>query len=150
MEALGGRIVGIDPGAGLMATTREAIDAYGLGGYELVEGTGPKMVREIALAKRRGEPIVVTAWRPHMKFALYGMRYLEDPKGLYADASEIHARANAGFPERAPAIAALVEAMSLEIDEIEEIMVAARSDGIDEAIGAWIAENRDTVDSWLR
>ncbi|MDV7144138.1 glycine betaine ABC transporter substrate-binding protein [Tropicimonas sp. TH_r6] len=148
-EALGGRIVGIDPGAGLMATTRQAMQDYGLGAYELEEGTGPKMVREIAKAQRNETPVVVTAWRPHMKFELYGMRYIEDPKGLYADISSIHARANRNFPDRAPGIAEMLSAIHLEISDIEQIMVAGRQDGIDVAIDAWIAANRDVVSGWL-
>ncbi|KUF08759.1 glycine betaine ABC transporter substrate-binding protein [Pseudoponticoccus marisrubri] len=148
-EALGGRIVGIDPGAGLMATTRQAMTAYGLGDYTLEEGTGPKMVREIALAQRRQAPVVVTAWRPHMKFALYGMRYLEDPQGLYAEASTIHARANAGFAERAPELARMLGRMSLETADIEQIMVAARETGIDAALEAWIAANGERIRGWI-
>lgn len=148
-EALGGRIVGIDAGAGLMATTREAIAAYGLDAYTLEEGTGPKMVREIALAQRKKAPVVVTAWRPHMKFALYGMRYIEDPKGFYADASVIHARANAGFPDREPLLANMLRKMSLEIADIENIMVDARDNGIDTALDTWIAANGDRIRSWV-
>lgn len=149
-EALGGRIVGIDPGAGLMATTRDAIQQYGLTNYTLEEGTGPKMVREIALAQRRDAPVVVTAWRPHMKFALYGMRYLDDPKGLYSGASTIHARANTGFPERAPDIADMIGRIALEITDIEEIMVNAREQGIDKAVQSWIDANTAKVADWQR
>jgi len=148
-DALGARIVGIDPGAGLMATTRKALTDYGLTGYTLEEGTGPKMVREIALAQRKDAPVVVTAWRPHMKFALYGMRYLEDPIGLYAEESEIHARANSAFPARAPEIAAFLSAMSLEIADIEEIMVNARDVGIDAALETWMGANSAKIDAWL-
>jgi len=147
-DALEGRIVGIDPGAGLMAITRTAMQSYSLGDYTLTEGTGPKMVREIALAERRNAPIVVTAWRPHMKFSLYGMRYLEDPQGLYSAGSTIHARANKDFPQKAPAIADMLGKMSLETSDIEEMMVAARTDGVDAAIDAWISANGDRIAAW--
>jgi len=147
-EALDGRIVGIDPGAGLMATTRAAMEAYGLTDYDLTEGTGPRMVREIARAERDATPLVVTAWRPHSKFALYGMRYLEDPRGLYAAASTIHARANAAFPERAPEIAAMIGRLELSIEDIEALMVAARERGVDAAIADWIDANPDRVAAW--
>jgi glycine betaine/proline transport system substrate-binding protein len=148
-EALGDRIVGIDVGAGLMATTRDAIAAYRLEAYTLEEGTGPSMVREIALAQRKKAPVVVTAWRPHMKFALYGMRYLEDPKGLFANTSIIHARANASFPDRAAALASMLQNMSLEIVDIEQIMVDARNNGMDTALDTWIAANADRIRSWI-
>lgn len=149
IEALGGEITGIDPGAGLMATTREAMTSYALDGYSLTEGTGPKMVRSIAKSQRKEKPIVVTAWRPHAKFALYGMRYLEDPKGVFAQASEIHARGSRPFVERAPQIAGLIEAMSIEIEDIEGIMVQGREVGVDQAIENWIQANPEKVSSWL-
>lgn len=149
-EALQGRIVGIDPGAGLMATTRKAMDSYGLQDYTLQDGTGPTMVREIALAQRRGAPVVVTAWRPHLKFALYGMRYLEDPQGLYADVSTIHARANRDFARRSPQIAGVLERMTFEITEIEQIMADARARGMNPALETWIADNAERVTDWAR
>ena len=133
----------------IMATTRAAMEAYGLDAYTLEEGTGPSMVRAIALAERGDAPVVVTAWRPHMKFSLYDMRYLDDPKALFAAASTIHARAHRDFPDRAPEIAAVLGRLSLEISEIEEIMVAAREEGIDPALAAWIEANPARIDAWL-
>jgi glycine betaine/proline transport system substrate-binding protein len=141
-------IVGIDPGAGLMATTREAISAYNLD-MTLSEGTGPKMVRALAKAQRGKDPIVVTAWRPHAKFGMFNMRYLEDPQGLYADKSEIHARANSGFVSKRPDIARIVENMTMDVNAIESIMVNARQVGVDDAVNAWMSENEETITSWL-
>lgn len=148
-DTLENRIVGIDPGAGLMASTRKAMGDYGLDSYALEEGTGPTMVREIAKAQRGETPVVVTAWRPHAKFALYGMRYLEDPKGVFAEVSEIHARASRDFVSRQPEIADMVRAMSFEVDDIEQIMVHGRDLGIDAAIEDWISANPQTIDRWL-
>jgi len=148
-EALEGKITGIDPKAGLMATTRAAIDAYGLTGYELTEGTGPRMVRAIAKAQRTASPIVVTAWRPHQKFPLYGMRYLADPKGLFAASSQIHARANAGFVQTHPQIAAAISRISFQVPEIEQMMLDARENGTEEAIDRWIDANPDRIAAWL-
>lgn len=146
--ALDDRIVGIDPGAGLMATTRSAMQEYGLDAYTLTEGTGPSMVRQIALAQRNNAPIVVTGWRPHAKFAQYGMRYLEDPKGLYSAASTIHVRAHSNFPRTAPAIASMLSKMFLDTADIEAMMVDVRNRGIDAAIGDWISNNPDKIASW--
>lgn len=148
-EALGSTITGIDPGAGLMSVTREAIEIYGLSGYTLSEGTGPTMVRAVARAARREAPIVVTAWRPHAKFALYGMRYLDDPKGVFAARSTITARANADFAARNPDLVAVIDRISLPTPALEGIMAQARTDGIDAAIEAWMADNASTIDAWL-
>ena len=149
-EALQGTITGIDPGAGLMATTRTAMDAYNLNGYTLQEGTGPSMMRSIARAQQTQAPIVVTAWRPHVKFALYNMRYLEDPQGVFDGVSEIHVRANANFPSQQPEIARMLSNMTVGADDIEHILATAQNTGIDNAIDAWIGENIETVRTWYR
>ena len=148
VDAMQGVITGIDPGAGVMEKTREAMKLYGLD-YELLEGTGPRMVREIALAQRRKSGIVTTAWRPHAKFPLYGMRYLSDPEGVFDQTSEIHARAHPDLRRRSPEIVRFLERFSLSIDEIETIMVTARQLGMDGAVQDWIAANPGRVDSWI-
>lgn len=67
-----GRIVGIDPGAGLMRVTQdEAIPTYGLDDFELVEGSSIAMLTELERAIDNEEPIVVTLWHPHWAYTKF-------------------------------------------------------------------------------
>src|SRR5699024_8293937 len=63
---LGGKIVGIDSGAGEMQESRKAMNDYGLNGqYKLVDGSDQSMTRALGRAIRDTRPIVVTLWTPH-------------------------------------------------------------------------------------
>lgn len=149
MEYFGGEIQGISPNSGISGMTRNAIEQYGLE-YDLLPGTGPKMAMEIGKAQRRDEGIVVTAWRPHWKWAKYDLRYLDDPKGIYGEGESVHAVVTQGFSEREPEIAAFFERMDLTVAEVESLMLEARNSSHREAIYGWIQDNAERVHYWMK
>src|SRR5699024_3520115 len=115
----GGRIVGIQPGAGLMRITREkVIPAYKLKGYELASGTTTALIEAIDTAIRNHEPILFTAWKPHWLFSAYPVRYLDDPKNAYDQADHIHAIARKGLKADAPQAYKLLNAFSLTAKQL--------------------------------
>src|SRR5699024_5330592 len=64
-----GTIVGIDPGAGEMRESRQALQTYGLGdAYELQAGSESTMLKSLSRAINQSQPIVVTLWTPHWAF----------------------------------------------------------------------------------
>lgn len=148
MERFGGQIQGISPNAGITGMTRKAMDAYGID-YELLSGTGPKMAMEIGKAVKKDKGIVVTAWRPHWKWAKYDLRYLEDPKGVFGGSEAVHAVATKGFSQRQPEIAAFLERLDLSVAEVEALMLAARNSSHREAIYSWINEHSERVNYWM-
>ena len=71
-----GRIIGIDPGAGIMEATRNALmPTYGLTDWNLVESSEAGMLSELERAINRGEWIAVTGWAPHWMFFAYDLRF---------------------------------------------------------------------------
>lgn len=149
-ELFEGVITGIDPEAGIMADTREAMNHYGLEGFELSESTGPAMTMTLGRAFENQEPIVVTAWRPHRKWAAYDLRYLDDPDGVFADSEAVHAMARVGLREEQPQVAAFIERMAFELDELEALMAAAEEQGHRAAIRDWLNANQERVHGWLQ
>ena len=87
VDDFGGRIVGIDGGAGIMLATEQAIEDYGLG-LELLESSDMAMTAALVDAYMEEEWIVVTGWTPHWKFARYDLKFLEDPRGIYGGAED--------------------------------------------------------------
>jgi len=75
-------IVGIEPGAGMMSTTEDVIEEYGLA-LTLDATSEPVMVAELAKAIEAGEDVVVTGWAPHYMFAMFDLKILEERKTLY-------------------------------------------------------------------
>ncbi|NBF40634.1 MAG: glycine/betaine ABC transporter substrate-binding protein [Spirochaetes bacterium] len=101
-----GEITGIDPGAGMMQQTENAIadDTLGLSALTLLEGSGPTMTAALDDAVDNERPIVVTGWRPHWKFSRWDLRILEESEQIYGEAEDIHTIARLGLEEDKPEV----------------------------------------------
>lgn len=145
-----GKIVGIDPGAGLMKATATANENYDLG-YEVIQSSEAAMMAALKKSYDAKEPIVITGWSPHWMFAKYDLKYLEDPKGDFGGAEAIHTLANKKFTASNPEVAQWLKAFKLDDQQIGTLE-AYIDEGMapQEAGKKWISENRDIVDGWLK
>lgn len=148
-EKLDGTITGIDPGAGLTRLSKEAIETYGLEGYELQISSGAGMTAALERAVNRDEWIVVTGWSPHWKFGAYDLRYLEDPEGVLGSYERVHAMAREGFYQENPEAALFLARMHLDLDVLQAAMFQAQETSYDEAVDEFIANNGDLIDYWI-
>jgi len=86
-----GRIVGIDPGSGLMQHSALMMKKYPqLKGWKLVEGSDAAMVAELKRSMQREDWIIVTLWRPHHAFARFDIRYIDEPKKILGSEERSH------------------------------------------------------------
>jgi glycine betaine/proline transport system substrate-binding protein len=148
----GGRIVGIEPGAGEMSLVEnEVIPGYNLN-YDLVPSSTPAMLAELQRAINDKESIVVTAWKPHPMFIDYPIRYLEDPKGLMGGEETLSTITRAGLEEDLPDAFALLDAVTLNEEQLLTLEVAIREGGEDtpeKGVKAWLKNNRSVVQPWI-
>ncbi|MCF6092909.1 glycine/betaine ABC transporter [Microaerobacter geothermalis] len=144
------KIIGIDPGAGLMKATAKVIEEYGLENWELVEGSGTAMAAALQKAYDAKEPIIVTGWTPHWKFAKFDLKYLEDPKGIYGAEEEINTIVRKGLKDDAPSAYQFLDNFNWTPDDMAKVMVDIQS-GTKEADAAakWVSENEDKVNQWI-
>lgn len=150
-DQFGGQIIGIDPGAGLMRASDEAMDVYSLSNFILLDGSDAAMAAALDRAITRGEPIVVTSWRPHWMWAAYDLKYLEDPEGVFGDAEQIHTIVSQQFADNGPADAlAFLSAFHWSGEDMGAVMLKIL-DGMEpfDAAREWIGENPELVQSWL-
>ncbi len=149
-DEFGGEIIGIDPGAGIMAAAENAIDAYGLN-YELIEGSDATMTASLDAAYGNDEWIVLTGWTPHWKEAAYELKYLDDPEGSFGGEEVVAAVAREGLAEEMPEVHAFLDNFYWTIDELGEILLWNEEDGAEprETAERWVSENRDIVESWI-
>jgi glycine betaine/proline transport system substrate-binding protein len=152
-DELEGKIIGIEPGAGLMRLSREAIPGYGLDDWTLVESSTPAMLAELDKAISNKEPIVVTLWRPHWAFEEYNLRYLDDPKKLMNPngVEELQAVGRKGFSTDYPEIAKWLgnfKISSEQLAKLESEINKAKDET--EGVEKWLSENRTIADSWLK
>ncbi len=144
-----GRIVGIEPGAGITLRTEQAIDEYGLP-LTLVTSSSAGMAAELDSAVADGDWIVVTGWSPHWKFSRYDLKYLEDPKGVYGGAEDIVTLARLDLKTDDPEAYGILSRFDWTMSDITSVMNAIAG-GMSEtdAAKAWIDANPDKVAYWI-
>lgn len=141
-----GEIIGVGSGAGIHRDTYRAIEEYDLE-LEQITSSGPAMVAALRKATKNEDWIVVTGWKPHLKWLEYDLKYLDDPKGVYPkDVCAIVSRR--GFKEDMPEAAVYFENFNLTDDQLNILMDYVEKIGAVEGAQKWYDENRELVDSW--
>ncbi|KOO51003.1 glycine betaine ABC transporter substrate-binding protein [Viridibacillus arvi] len=150
-ESTNYKIIGIEPGAGLMAQAKTAMKDYKLDNWTLVEGSSAAMVAELKKAYSKKEPIIITGWSPHWMFASFDLKYLDDPNGTFGGAEEINTLVRKGLKEDAPGAYTILDQFSWDTSDMEKVMVDV-SGGMDpkEAADKWIKANTDKVAKWTK
>lgn len=153
-EDFGGRIVGIEPGSGLMKETRKAAETYDLSGYEIVEGSSAAMLAEFERAISKKEPIVATAWNPHWAVAEYKMKFLEDPEKVYVDGGVYHVIASEEAQQKKELIS-LLDGFSMADENLMPLLTALREAGPGKeaaAVDTWLEDDKNEalVDGWIK
>jgi glycine betaine/proline transport system substrate-binding protein len=144
------KIIGIDPGAGIMKASESAIGDYDLDA-ELIQGSEAAMMVSMEKAYEKEEWIAITGWSPHWMFASYDLKYLEDPNGSYGAEEEIHSLCNKEFANANSEVADMIKNFKMtdaQIGGIEKLI----QDGMDpyDAAQKWIEDNQEVVDTWIK
>ncbi|AKG05012.1 glycine/betaine ABC transporter [Salimicrobium jeotgali] len=149
-EEINYEITGIEAGAGVVAASQDAVETYdSLSGWEVSTSSSGAMATALGEAIDNEEPIVVTGWTPHWKFAEYDLKYLEDPEGVFGDAEEIKTMVKTGLKDEKPNAYKILDQFQWETSQMEEVMLEIQN-GTDPAEAAknWISNNEDAVSSW--
>ena len=144
-----GTIVGIEPGAGIMKATEQAITDYELD-FELQDSSSAAMAAALKTAIDNEEWVVVTGWTPHWKFAKWDLKYLDDPKGIYGGEEHIATIVRQGLKEEMPEVYAVLDNFYWDPNDMAAVMVDIQ-EGMspDDAAQKWIEENSDKVNEWI-
>ncbi|MCC7566866.1 MAG: glycine betaine ABC transporter substrate-binding protein [Methanoregulaceae archaeon] len=148
-EKFDGKIIGIEPGAGIMRLTEDAIEEYGLD-FTLISSSSAGMAAELRSSINDGDWIVVTGWTPHWKFARWDLKYLEDPKGVYGGDEYIAALARTGLETDKPEAYTILTRFYWTPEDMESVMLAIEEGKSPEvAAKEWVDANQDVVDAWI-
>ena len=151
-EKFNGRIIGIDPAAGIMKKTKEAMEAYDLYNYELIDGSEISMTAELADGVRNRAWVVVTGWTPHWMFARWDLKYLKDPKNIYGGEEAIHTIVRKGLKKDMPEVYAFLDSFYWTPEEMNQVMIWNQLDQGMNPYGKavrWVRSNPERVQSWL-
>ncbi|KGE20856.1 glycine betaine ABC transporter substrate-binding protein [Paenibacillus wynnii] len=144
------KIIGIEPGAGIMMASEKALAEYGLSDYTLVESSSAAMAQELKKAYDNNESIVVTGWTPHWMFANMDLKYLEDPKGVYGGDEQIHTMVRKGLNKDMPKMYKFMDQFQWTPEDMATVMVAIQGgQSPEEAAKVWVDGNPDKVNEWL-
>ncbi len=143
------RIIGVEPGAGVMTMTENAIENYDLD-FELVASSSAGMAAALRSSINDEEWIAVTGWSPHWKFGRFDLKFLDDPEKDYGEFDDIVTLARMGLKEDDPTAYGILERFEWTADDIASVMTDIES-GMpeDEAAATWINANQATVDAWI-
>ncbi|HKJ09692.1 MAG TPA: glycine betaine ABC transporter substrate-binding protein [Gammaproteobacteria bacterium] len=146
-----GKIIGIDPGAGIMSKTQQVLKDYDLKDFTLVQGSGATMTAALSDAIRNHQWIVVTGWTPHWMFARWKLKYLNDPKKVYGTGGNIDTIVRKGLKKDAPTAYYILNHFHWSGKDMEEVMNMNRKQGSDPYTNArqWIKDHPKVVQQWL-
>jgi len=149
---VGNKVIGIDPGAGLMQASEKAIKDYGLSNITLVDGSDATMTAALKDAIDRKEPIVVTTWTPHWMFGRWDLKYLADPKGSFGGEETVNTVARKGLDKDMPEVYKVLKNFKLSLDDEQKLMLQNEEKGANPAANAkaWVAANPDKVAAWTK
>ncbi|MCX4638133.1 ABC transporter permease/substrate binding protein [Streptomyces platensis] len=140
----GGKITGIEPGAGEMKILKEKVlKDYGLGGeYKVQESSTASMLTELDRSLHAKKPIAVTLWSPHWAYDKYKLTKLKDPKGSFGSGDGLHLLGRKGFAKDEPEVASWMKKFHLD----EKQLTSLESDIKDAGQG----HEQDGVRTWLK
>ncbi|TKA95989.1 glycine betaine ABC transporter substrate-binding protein [Cereibacter changlensis] len=142
------RIVGIEPGSGLMRDAATAVDEYDLE-LELVEGSTAAMTAALKSAVDRQEWIAVTVWEPSWMMQKFDLRFLADPKAVFPAPQSYYWIGKSGFSAANPHAREAIASVYVPLDDITSINSAV-NDGktMDEAVAGWTEAHSDLIKRW--
>lgn len=148
-----GKIIGIDPGAGMSTAIENAIanNTSGLEKFEYVSGSDAIMVATLSNAIRRGEWIAVPGWQPHWMFGEWELKILEDPDKIFGDEETINTIVRIGLKKDMPEVYNFLKNFDWKQLDFSPVMVDNKN-GMDSKKSAqkFVKENRAKINELLK
>ncbi|WP_433894291.1 ABC transporter permease/substrate binding protein [Streptomyces sp. CA-111067] len=147
-QEFGGRIIGIEPGAGetkLLQT--KVLPGYGLDKeYKVVNSSTASMLAELKRDYAQKKPVAVVLWSPHWAYSKYDLTKLADPKGLWGPGDSIHDLANKGSGTKLSQVSTWMRNFRLTEAQLGSLEAAIQDGGPDtpaKGVRNWMKKNPD-------
>ncbi|PLS38223.1 glycine/betaine ABC transporter [Carnobacterium maltaromaticum] len=152
-EQINYTITGIDAGAGIMSSTEKAISDYQLdkNNWQLQPSSTAAMTSTLAKAIKDKRPIVVTGWTPHWMFTKFDLKFLEDPKGSFGKAENIHTIVRKDLKKDEPTAYEVLDRFYWTPEEMADVMLQV-NEGVDpeKAAADWLKANPEKLEEWTK
>jgi glycine betaine/proline transport system substrate-binding protein len=150
-DMFGGKIIGIEPGAGLTGVVKDdAMPTYGLDKeYELVTSSTTAMLSELKKATEAEKDIVVTLWRPFWANSAFPVKDLKDPEGAMGKKEGLHFLGKKDFADDFSDAAEFIGGIKLDdkqYNSLEDLVVNEYGKGKEaDAVKKWLEDNPDVL-----
>lgn len=147
-DKFGGKIVGIEPGSGLMREATDAVKAYDLK-LQLVEGSGAAMTAALKAAIDRKDWVVVTLWTPSWMAQKFDVKFLQDPKGVFSPPQTYYWIGHKGFAAEHPHAREVIASVFVPL-AVNTAINGEVKEGktMDQAVKDWTDSNADLLKRW--
>ena len=159
-QGLSGQVNGIEPGANVNDQTRRTLERYGLSDqFEVAAASGPATWQALKTAVDNQQPIVVTAWKPHWKWSVYDLKYIDGAHtghnvDIWGEAEDIFTIVGDDFVDKFPQeVVCFLKEFEANDQQVGSLMDAFRNRGDTskrEAAQQWIQEHPDHVTQWMQ
>ena len=146
----------IEPGSSANAKIQRMINdnAYGLGGWKLVESSEAAMLASVDRAVRRKDWAVFLGWAPHPMNVKLPMGYLdggEEYFGPNRGSATVRTLTKAKLTQTCPNLGTFLKQLVFSIPMENEMMVLILNDKMDpkKAVEQWMRTNPQVLDNWL-
>ncbi|MFH8571154.1 ABC transporter permease/substrate binding protein [Streptomyces sp. NPDC017993] len=148
---LGGKITGIEPGAGEMKILKDKVlKDYGLDGeYKVQESSTSSMLSELDRKIHEKKPIAVTLWSPHWAYDKYKLTKLKDPKGSFGASDSLHMLGRKGFAKDEPQVAKWMKNFHMDEKQLTSLENEIKKAGVgheQDGVRAWLKQHPGLVD----
>ncbi|WP_433765363.1 glycine betaine ABC transporter substrate-binding protein [Pseudomonas putida] len=147
-EKFGGKIIGIEPGSGLMNDAAKAVTEYGIK-LNLLEGSTAAMTAALKSAVDRKEWVAVTVWEPSWMAQKFDLKFLKDPKGVFPPPQGYYWIGHKDFSKEYPRAREVMASVYVPIADITAINGEVK-DGktMEQAIQGWTEGHTDLLKRW--
>jgi glycine betaine/proline transport system substrate-binding protein len=156
-DQLDGKIYGIEPGNDGNRHVLDMIqqDAFGLGGFDLVESSEQGMLAEVARKVPAKQPVVFLGWEPHPMNTKFKLDYLTGGDKYFGPnfgGATIYTVVAKGYPEKCPNIGQLLKNLSFTLPMENQLMGQITDEGKEPADAAteYLKANPTVVEPWLK
>jgi glycine betaine/proline transport system substrate-binding protein len=153
LDKFDGKIIGIDPGAGMSKAAEKAIadNTSGLGKFKYVSGSDAIMVASLSNAIKRKEWIVIPGWQPHWMFGEWDLKILDDPDKIFGGSETINTVVRKGLDKDMPEVFAFLKNFDWKKVDLSPVLVDNKK-GMDPMKSAqkFVNENRAMFDELLK
>ncbi len=157
---LDGTINGIESGAAINGQIRNTIELYGMSDQFKVQAAGgPANWQALKSAINEEEPIAVAGWKPHWKWNVYDIKYVDGAKtndnvDIWGEPEDIFTIVDNEFVDEFPKeVVCFLKEFEANDEQVGSLMNKFRNRGDmskPEAAQQWIQENQDDVKQWMQ